>query len=171
MELWRRSCTLKCAAPGLRFPLLPPEPSQQSWDEVPGAPSAATLVKLKLRPPNTFLIVSRKRRKVVFGPSGGWGIVPLTQSHSPYLHDKSWSQEKPQAPSCGGLYFFSPSIYSFLYQHHVSSIRGKWRNHSSNLDLVQHAPWETGQGIASVPVTCLYLHLTFLNEKEGRGFT
>lgn len=114
--------------------VFPPSPKrwEQSQDEVPRAPSAATLVKLKVRPPNTFLIVGLKHRKVVFGPSGGWGIVPLTQSHSPYLHDKSWSQEELQAWGCG---VFFP-IYSFLYQHHFSFISGKWRNHSSNLDLV-----------------------------------
>lgn len=49
--------------------------SEQSWDEVPSGPSAATRLKLKLRLPNTFLIVGLKHGKVVFGQSGGWGIV------------------------------------------------------------------------------------------------
>lgn len=93
-----------------------------------------------------------KRRKVVFGPSGGWGIVPLTQSHSPYLHDKSWSQEEPQAPGCGGFFFFFSFIHFFTNITSPSS-EASGKNDGRHLDLVLHPPWKTGQGIASVPVT------------------
>lgn len=101
-----------------------------------------------------------KRRKVVFGPRFGWGIVPLTQSHLHYLHDKSWSQGEPQSPGS--------FIYSFLYQHHFPFIRGEWQNDSRYLDFVLHTPWEIGQGITSVPVTCFHLHLGLLNEYKGK---
>ena len=90
--------------------------------------------------------MSLKPGKVVFGPSGGWGIVPLTQSHSPYLHDKSRSQGRATRLWCYAFLFFFFSIYFHLFKHHFSLIRGEWRNHSGNLDLVQHTPRETGRG-------------------------
>lgn len=57
---------------------------------------------------------------------------------------------RPRAVVALFFFFF---VYSFLYQHHFSFIRGKWKNDSRNLDLVLCPPWKTGQGIASVPVT------------------
>lgn len=124
----------------LRFPLLPPEQSEQSGDEVPGAPSAATLVKLKLRPPNTFLIVGLKRRKVVFGSSGGWGIAPLTWSHLPYLHDKSWSQDEPQAPGS----FFSHLFISLPTSLPLHQRRGTKSCYQFKLSLTHSLENRTG---------------------------
>ena len=70
-----------------------------------------------------FLIVDLKGREVAFGPSGGWGIVLHTESHAPYLHDKSRSQGEPQALGSGVLFFF---FFPFiLFFTNIFLIRGE----------------------------------------------
>lgn len=68
-----------------------------------------------------------KRRKVVFGPSGAWGIVALAQSHSPYLHDKSWNQEEPQALGSGAFFHLFISLPTSLLFHWRRVTKSCWQ--------------------------------------------
>lgn len=103
---------------GLRFPLLPSERSWQSWNKVPGDPSAATIVKLKLRPPNTLIPYCRPKVqescRSKFQLASRLPTLVRVRAGLSYLHNKSWSQEVSELrPWC----FF---MDSFLYQDHIS---------------------------------------------------
>lgn len=146
-ELWKGLHTDMYNA-RLRFPLLPSERSWQSWNKVPGDPSAATTVKLKLRPPNTLFPYCRTKVqescRSKFQLASRLPTPVRVRAGLSYLHNKSWSQEvsvlRPWCFLC--IHFF------FSITYHFSSIRAdNWYS-----DLFLHTPWQIGLGITSVPV-------------------